>query len=1309
MRLFNYLSGSKMKVAGAGLFAVAVFGLVSFFAVSPVHAASSLDQETDSIKIFKTVKFYQAIKACAEGGQYKTTITGDDVAKGPRWWVADTKRITIGIAIDNWGDKNGITSCAGDDDNDGWQDAAYELFGYDPNGGESTLKKMGYSCSTVNNQRECKKDDINGTILGLMKNSAYLKGSSIDNTGSQLYKVASYSGGLASLKGACEAKAGGNTNLYSLSVVQEGGTIKKSEWSINKSGTVAASVDPLTDMVSNTDSCRSTLVSAVNDNAATYAAWQSQAICKTSYPQIASDTAKLKACGEGRANATNVTFCVSYPAATRGACFLGAGNPVDANGKTAGELCNAKYSGNTANIAACINGAMHLNDQSYCNTTYPAPDNLNGSGVPNDTNKTKREACAFGAALSVEGGGVVLNDSDNPEDPATDDTATACVVDGIGWMVCPLLNALGGLSDAMYGWIDSVLRLQPLTVTNGDGSESPQFVAWQNIRNIANVLLVIAFLVIIFSQLTSMGVSNYGVKKTLPRLIIVALAINTSFYLMAIAVDLTNIIGVGLHSIFSTLAPDATAATMNANEIIGAFVTGTGTVAVAGTAVAIAAGTGALSMSTLALMALPVVGTAVLALLAAVATLFIRNALIVILIVISPLAFAAYLLPNTQGMFTKWRKLFVSMLVLFPMAALLFGGAKFAASVVVVSDQPLSALAAIFIMAAPLGMLPWLVKSSNSLLGNIGGKLGGLARRARNPLNKAVEGQVNKQREAYRAGQKNFWGRKQKAGKTNVAQRWNNRRTSRNVETENLKGRSEENWREMAISGTGGGKSGKAAARASAALEGQQEHTTRKTKNDARAQELHTSRINTAGSTMAAMDTEGREAKLGTARNEAQTQQRFDQHVQANQGLTQTLQDTRRAEETSKTVKAEQDHAFEQLKSTDPTLRGLRDRQADAQLKTTALAEQSAVETQRRQKVIPGLLDVRLATEANKKERGALDQEIGQMVAEASSAKGGAELIANGVDAATVLQIQNAQVQSAVATSATAAAQRVQQGELTEAIKQNTNGIATDMAGIDDTHGEALVTAQAIESQRKAYESNVTAYSIQHRDSGVGTTALSLIAQSKDAQGNALPANTYTTEEREAAGRAVVDSGNIDEVKPYIDYLSTALANASTPEEEATVRNLQKAFGEKISSSPAKPMGLGPGEIEALRNGEYATPSLTANAAAALTPAQIQTPPTSLQSANGIQTFNTLIEKGVSADAWSSMDKNDMYEITSIARDGVLPQARKDTMIDSIKTSLTDPRISVRIKERERKILRDLYSTLGGDVTELPANIQNIP
>ena len=672
-------------------------------------------------------------------------------------------------------------------------------------------------------------------------------------------------------------------------------------------------------------------------------------------------------------------------------------------------------------LTACENGYANKSKPTYCATTYtPKTINYQGATIEN-TQKAEQDACLYGRSITPEQlaaavNGIVDSDIPPPDGGGGDDTATSCVVDGIGWMVCPLLNAFGGLSDAMYGWIDSVLRLQPLSLS----SESPQFIAWQSIRNIANVLLVIAFLVIIFSQLTSMGVSNYGVKKTLPRLVIVALAINTSFYLMAIAVDLTNIIGVGLHSIFSTLAPDADASTMNAAGVIGALVTGTGTAIVAGTAITFAAASAG-SFSTLALMALPVIGVAILGLLAAVATLFIRNALVVVLIVISPLAFAAYLLPNTQSLFAKWRKLFISMLVLFPMAALLFGGSKFAASVIVTADQPLSALAAIFIMAVPLGMLPWLVKSSNSLLGNIGGRLSGLASKARNPLTRATQGAVDKSKAASLAGRRNMFGFKQKPGRTNMAQRMNNRRMSREAEIGNLKGESEENWREMAISGTGGGKNGKAAARAQAALKGQQDHSTRKGRNDARAQEMHTARINTPGSVIGQMDTEAREAKLATARNEAQTQARFDQRVQNSAALTNTQQATRRAEEVSKTVKAEQDHAFEQVKSTDATLLGLRDRQADAQLKTAALTEQSAVQTQRRQQADPGLLDVRLATEASKKERGALDQQITEQVAAAGTTAGAAELIANGVSSSTISQLQDAHESQADSQLRTAA------------------------------------------------------------------------------------------------------------------------------------------------------------------------------------------------------------------------------------------------------------------------------------------------
>ena len=1338
MRLFSYLTGTKLRVAGAGIIAVAIFSFLTLFPFNSVQAAgSTFDKETDPTTIFKTIKYYQGIKACSEAGKFKTTVSGDDIDKGPRWWIdAGASRMTLGTYIDKWGDKNGLTTCAGEsDDQPGWIEDAFQTYGFDPDGGEATLKKMGYTCSTVNNTRECKKGDINGTILGKVKDTPYLKGTSIGDTNGQLYKVATYWGALGALQQSCGAKVGGSSNIYSLSTVQTNGTIKKQDWTIPTSGTIYAGIDPITDMgSSNTDSCRSTLVNAVNDNADDFQIWQSKSICASTYPQLTSDMA-LASCAAGRANATNATYCMGVT--FKNACFLGAGNPTDANGKTAGELCMESYGTDAGLVGACINGAVNRANPSYCSSTYPAPDSLNSSGQPlADTNKAKRDACTHGATkLAVAGGGAVLSESGTPEDPNKDTTATSCIVDGIGWMVCPLLNALGGLGDAMYGWIDSVLRLQPLTATNAAGGESAQFTAWRNIRNLANVVLVIGFIIIIFSQLTSMGMSNYGVKKTLPRLIIVAIAINTSFYIMAIAVDITNIAGVGIHQIFSTLAPDASSATMNAAEIIGAFVTGAGAVAVAGTVVTIAATAGGLSLGVLGLMALPVIAVVVLALLAAVATLFIRNALIVVLIVIAPLAIAAYLLPNTQNLFTKWRKLFVSMLVLFPMAALLFAGAKFAASVVVVSDQPLSALAAIFIMAAPLGMLPWLIKSSNSLLGNIGGKLMGMAQKVRNPIKGATAGQIEKQKAAYQAGRRNFFGARQAEGRTNMAQRWSNRRMSRNAETENLKGEAQENWREMAVDG-----STKAGQRAAHALDEQQTHHTRKAANDSTFKVRSDRRKATAGTAdhaynvaaennavesnaigeqlreaqsmrvlsnpgLNAIDTAGRAAKVRTARNEARTQSQFDQRTQTDAGLAAAIQSTKRAEEASKTVRAEQDATFATAKSTDPGLLQLQHRQVEA----TAQSDRAAVALERAQQANVNTMNAKLDSAASKKEQGALQQQLDQRVTEATSAQGAAELVAQGYDAATVARIQGAQVESAVANSATAAAQRVQQAEFTEAVTSSSGpgSLAEQMAGIDTVHGEALVGAQAIETQRKAYESNVTAYSIQHRDAGVGTDSLLAYAQGSDP---ANPGRNLTTEEREAAGRAVVDSGNIDAVKPYLEYLSTALNNAAgNPEEISAVQNLQKAFADRIGSSAGKPMGLGPGEIEALRNGAYETPEITLVASGQMTSAQAAASPT-LQTANGIQTFNTIVAKGVSAEAWSNMDKNDIGQITQLGKEKVIPPERAATMVESLKTALTDRRINVRIKERERKFLRDLYAELNnGDVSALPANIQNIP
>ena len=54
----------------------------------------------------------------------------------------------------------------------------------------------------------------------------------------------------------------------------------------------------------------------------------------------------------------------------------------------------------------------------------------------------------------------------------------------------------------------------------------------------------------IYSHITSFGISNYGIKKILPRLIIVAILVNISFYICAIAIDLSNIAGQAIQDMF---------------------------------------------------------------------------------------------------------------------------------------------------------------------------------------------------------------------------------------------------------------------------------------------------------------------------------------------------------------------------------------------------------------------------------------------------------------------------------------------------------------------------------------------------------------------------------------------------------------------------------------------------------------------------------------------------------------------------------------------------------------------------------------
>ena len=61
---------------------------------------------------------------------------------------------------------------------------------------------------------------------------------------------------------------------------------------------------------------------------------------------------------------------------------------------------------------------------------------------------------------------------------------------------------------------------------------------------------------IVISQITGYGISNYGIKKMLPKILVMAILINLSWYVAVIGVDISNILGKGIFNLFTSANND---------------------------------------------------------------------------------------------------------------------------------------------------------------------------------------------------------------------------------------------------------------------------------------------------------------------------------------------------------------------------------------------------------------------------------------------------------------------------------------------------------------------------------------------------------------------------------------------------------------------------------------------------------------------------------------------------------------------------------------------------------------------------------
>lgn len=335
------------------------------------------------------------------------------------------------------------------------------------------------------------------------------------------------------------------------------------------------------------------------------------------------------------------------------------------------------------------------------------------------------------AASSSSSSSSTTDDSSNPDSSTDPDDASAsgdedsCEqgLHGFGWIICPGTTLVSNVVDYLLGWIDGSMQYTILvdTSNNADTANSTSIKdIWQKFANIANIIFAIAFLIMIYSMATSTGLSNYHVKKILPKIIVMAVLVNISFYICAAAIDISNILGYNISEFIWSMSTN----TSNFSPL-NAFTS------VIGDAIAI-------------VVALFFGGSLIIAFAIIMLAIGFRHVVLTVLVIISPVALSLYMLPNTEKWAKKWTDTFISLLIVYPAFGAVWGASRLLSNTFAVlgsSSQvggiSYAIMPTICSIAPAIAIIP-LFKMSSGLMGFMVGRAmgSGIAKSGRQSINK---------------------------------------------------------------------------------------------------------------------------------------------------------------------------------------------------------------------------------------------------------------------------------------------------------------------------------------------------------------------------------------------------------------------------------------------------------------------------------------------------------------------------------------------------------------------------------------------
>ena len=310
---------------------------------------------------------------------------------------------------------------------------------------------------------------------------------------------------------------------------------------------------------------------------------------------------------------------------------------------------------------------------------------------------------------------ISVEDTVSDNDSANDAKQSYCQENGgfLSWMLCPTIADGAATASGLLGSITDLTTTHKSIIEQFSDQGSAIYKAWSSFRNLANIGFVIMLLVVVFSQVTNLGISNYNIKKILPKLIITAVLVNFSYLILGVAIDLSHIIGNGIGSAIRTIAGESMSAEASAQASsivskIAGMVTGAGLI---GGGVAIA--------TTGPALILPVVLfviTTVISVFFGFIILTIRQAAIIMVIVLAPLAMVLYALPNTAAVTKKYISTLKALLMLYPMFVLATSAGALASTIIVGTSTDMLML----IVGGLLNVLPYFAipsMTSKSLAG----------------------------------------------------------------------------------------------------------------------------------------------------------------------------------------------------------------------------------------------------------------------------------------------------------------------------------------------------------------------------------------------------------------------------------------------------------------------------------------------------------------------------------------------------------------------------------------------------------------